>query len=588
MERDRISINKGWLFAKTEDRAAVMPGADESGFNCVQLPHDWQIFNPQRQDALGGGSQGFFPREEVGVYRYTFIAPEEWKGKLVRVLFDGIQRFSEVYLNGRLIGGRKYGYVPVLCALDGLKYGESNLLSVRVDNRAAIDKRIAGGDRWYSGAGIYRNAWLLIDEPVHIRHDGIFVISTPVITGPAGDVPDVKGIRVGSADTRVCVETEGDTDGCDVKIEVMQAGECVYNEIQTASANNEFRFELPNPYLWTQQKPFLYELAATLIKEGKPIDGQTVRFGVRSAVFDEEDGFILNGVKTKLWGVNFHHDGAAFGAAVPIEIWRRRFENAKKLGINAIRCSHNPQAEEFYDLCDEMGLLVIDEYCDKWQHSGMYFDLIDDEERLEEIEIMLRRDRNHPSVILWSVGNEIGVQYSEYFYETLKKLCTRVRELDPTRGVSAALIGFVLKGYNDMTPLGVKMKAVKRYAEIVDVFMGNYMEQLYEKMRECGMRKPIIGSEVRTYYYHSDVSMNTTDVSLVSPYAIVKKHDWVCGAFVWAGCDYLGETGGWPCRGWTGNLFYSTGEPKLRAWYCGAQFTSKPVLRLAVYDEQEP
>ncbi len=245
-------------------------------------------------------------------------------------------------------------------------------------------------------------------------------------------------------------------------------------------------------------------------------------------------------------------------------------------------------AEEFYDLCDELGLLVIDEYCDKWQNSGMYFDLIDDEERLEEIEIMLRRDRNHPSIILWSVGNEVGAQYSEYFFETLKKLCDKVRSLDPTRGVSAALIGFVLPGFNDMTPLGVKMKAVKRYAQIVDVFMGNYMEQLYVKMRECGMRKPIIGSEVRTYYRHSAESMNTVDVSMESPYDIVKEYPWICGAFVWAGCDYLGETGGWPCRGWTGNLMTSIGEPKIRAWYCAAQFKTEPVLKLAVYDESEP
>ena len=582
MEADRISLNRGWLFAKDENPEAVMPHYDESGFESVTLPHDWQIFNPQRQDAWGGGSQGFFPCEEVGVYRLHLRASADMRGKIIRVLFDGAQRFSEIYLNGEKIGGRKYGYIPILVELKNLDFEGDNLLAVRLDNR------ISGGDRWYSGAGLYRNVWMLVDEPAHIRHDGIYVTAKPKITGPAGDVPDVKGIRVSGADVCVQVENEGIGQGQTLEIAVFHENECVYRQERASEICNVFSFTLPEPYLWTQQCPQLYTLTATLKSAQKSLDSQCVRFGVRSAVFDEEDGFVFNGEKIKLWGVNFHHDATSFGAAVPIEIWRRRLEQAKKLGVNAVRCSHNPMAEEFYDLCDEMGLLVIDEYCDKWQHSGMYFDLIDDEERLEEIEIMLRRDRNHPSIILWSVGNEIGAQYSEYFYETLKKLSDHVRALDPTRAVSAALIGFVLSGYNDQTPLGVKMKAVKRYAELVDVFMGNYMEQLYDKMRECGMRKPVIGSEVRTYYRHSAESMNTTDVSLESPYTIVKERPWVCGAFVWAGCDYLGETGGWPCRGWTGNLMTSTGEPKIRAWYCAAQFKNEPLLRLAVYDESEP
>ena len=588
METDRISINAGWLFAKTEEEDAVKPNFDESAFQPVRLPHDWQITNPQTPEAPGGGSQGFFPREEVGVYRYHFTAPEEWKGKLVRVLFDGAQRFSEVYVNGEYAGGRKYGYVPLLCELKNLKYGEDNLLSVRLDNRAAADKNAGGGDRWYSGAGLYRNAWLLVDEATHIRHDGVFVTAKPKLNGPVYSESDGKPLRAASADVCVTVENEGGLDGLMLEIDVSQGGQSVYTERQNALKTNSFCFTLKDAYLWTTQQPCLYALRARLMRGQTCVDEQYVRFGVRSAVFDEEDGFLLNCVKTKLWGVNFHHDGGPLGAAVPIELWRRRLVNAKKLGVNAVRCSHNPMAEEFYDLCDELGLLVIDEYCDKWQNNGFYFDLIDDGERLEEIEIMLRRDRNHPSVILWSVGNEIGPQYSEYFFATLEKLCAKVRQLDPTRGVSTALIGFVLPDYNAGTPLGVKLSLMKRYAGIVDVFMGNYMEQYYEKLRESGMRKPIIGSEVHTYYCYSTDSLNTLNMSAESPYAIVKRHDWVCGAFVWAGCDYLGETGGWPCRGWTGCLMDSTGEAKIRAWYCASQFKTEPLLRLAVYDESEP
>lgn len=582
MEQDRMLMNSNWLFCKTDDFAAAEMSFDDSTWEKVTLPHDWQILNAQWKDMPYGGTQGFFPRGEVGWYRCRFIAPEDWKDRVIRVLFDGIQRFSTVYLNGKPVGGRKYGYIPVLVTLDNLNYGSENVLAVRVDNASN------GGDRWYSGCGIYRNVWLLNDAPAHIAHDGVWVRCDPEISGPVGDRPDAAGALCPKAETKVTVDIEGNMEGMEVMLTVFRKDETVLALSAPAKEKTEFAFDLTNPLLWTPSVPNLYHLSVILTKDGIEYDRQSLCFGVRKAVFDDEDGFILNGVKTKLWGVNFHHDGAAFGAAVPEEIWRRRFRMAKKLGINAVRCSHNPMAEEFYDLADEMGLLVIDEYCDKWQHAnGMYFDQIDDEERLEEIELMLRRDRNHPSVILWSVGNEVCTQYSEYFFETLEKLVSKVREVEPTRPVTCVLQGFCVENFNDATPLGVKMAVARRYAGIVDVFCGNYMEQMYEKMRESGMRKPIIGTEVRTYYRHDSRTMNTTDVSYEDPYSIVKRYDWVCGAFVWAGCDYLGEST-WPARGWTGNLMDSTAYPKLRARYCESFFKNEPVLKLAVYDESEP
>ena len=368
----------------------------------------------------------------------------------------------------------------------------------------------------------------------------------------------------------------------------MQGARPVFCEGRPAESRNEIRMKLKKMKLWRLDSPSMYPLEAELMRGKTGLDAQRVRFGVRTAVFDGEQGFLLNGVPTKLWGVDYHHDWAPVGAAVPIELWRHRLKKAKTLGINSVRTSHNPMCEEFYDLCDEMGILVIDEYCDKWEHSGLYFDLISDEERLREIEVMLRRDRNHPSVVLWSVGNEIVGQYSEAFYSTLRLLADKVRSLDPTRGVSCALNGFVMKGFNDASPLTVRLDAVMRYAGIVDVFMGNYMEQMYAKMREYGMRLPVIGSEVFTYYRFDPRALNTADIDFEPPYATVKQYPWVCGSFVWAGCDYLGESIGWPCRGWTGNLMDSTGEPKKRGWYAAAQMKNEPVLKLAVYDESEP
>ena len=592
MEKYRLSLNENWLFRLTDDEAALMPDFDDSGFAAVTLPHDWQISSPRRADSPGGAAQGFFPREEVGVYRLHFTPDERWRGQTVHALFDGIQRFARVYLNGTPVGGRPYGYVPTLCDLTGaLRFGEDNVLAVFVDNRDPSGGKwyAAAGDRWYSGAGIYRNAWLLVRHESHIAHDGVRVVATPLMKGPSGDVPDVNGIRCREAAVSLRAEIEGARDGDMLRVSVFGPnGETAATVEAAATAATSLAFTLNNPALWSPETPALYRAEVSLARGGEALDEHVVSFGVRSAQFDEEDGFLLNGVKTKLWGVNLHQDGGMTGAAVPIEVWKKRFKTLKELGVNTIRASHNPMAEEVYDLCDEMGFFVIDELYDKWDNSNMYFDALFEEWHERDLSAMIRRDANHPCVILWSVGNEVGGQYSERFFECLESLTSQARREDPTRGVTAALIGFVLPGWNDVTPLGVKLAAVRRYAESVDVFMGNYMEHFYEKLRESGMRKPIIGSEVRTYYRYDEKYMNSTQLSNESPYAIVKKYDWVCGAIVWAGVDYLGEASFWPMRGWTGNLLDATGDIKLRAWYCAAQWTTKPLLKLAVYDESEP
>lgn len=587
MKTDRIEWNKGWLFALTEDQDAVMPEYDESGFVQVSVPHDWQILNVRTPDAPGGGCQGFYPREQRGVYRLHFDAPDLWRGQKVRVVFEGVQRFSDVYLNGQRVGGRPYGYVPFECDLtEHLRYGESNVLAVSVDNRNINNQSIfGGGDRWYSGAGIHRQVFLMVDEMTHIVHDGIAVTAEPVIKGPSGDVPDVMGIRCDQARVHIEAEIEGDPEGHVLYAMVLdKKGRPVWEGKADAESVTRFDFDLKKPALWSPEAPNLYTLRLQLDKDGAHI----LRFGVRSAVFDGEDGFLLNGQKTKLWGVNVHHDGAAFGAAVPREVWQRRLQAFKPLGVNTIRCAHHPMPEYFYDLCDEMGFLVVDEVYDKWCKSGMYFDRFFEEWCLQDTAAMVRRDRTHPSVILWSVGNEVGHQYSETFYHYLKLLCDHVRAIDPTRALTAALIGFVLPQCNDMTPMSKKLDMVMKYAQIVDVFTGNYMEHFYEKLREYGMRKSIIGSEVRTYYRLDEKALNSVQLSDESPYAIVKKYDWVCGALVWAGIDYLGESSFWPMKGWTGNLLYSTGDWKLRAWYAASHFKNEPVLKLAVYDEHEP
>ena len=584
MKLNRKPLDRGWLFAVTEDEQACMPGYDDSGWLKVTLPHDWQISQSRRADAPGGSSQGYFPREQMGVYRLHFKAASAWRGKLLRVLFDGVQRFCEVYLNGIRVGGHAYGYTPFTVDLtQAVVYDGENLLALRVDNRAFPGEANSGGDRWYSGAGIIRDVWLTADEPVNLIHDGLRVVSQPVRPHLNGDEPNGTAMRYEESLTEVSAEIGGDCGGRNITLKVTAPdGSIVYEQTVPAQEVTRWNFSIKEPVLWSTDSPALYRAKVTF-----GIDSVETAFGVRSAVFDGEDGFLLNGVKTKLWGVNLHHDGGAVGAAVPREIWERRLRSLKKMGVNTVRCAHHPMPEYFYDICDEMGFLCVDELMDKWEGCGMYFDRCWSE-RFADLSAMIRRDANHPCVILWSVGNEVSHQFSEKFFAYLKELTDAVRTLDTTRAVSCVLISCVLKDYNDLTPMGVKLAALKRYSEYVDVFCGNYMEHYYEKMREYGIRKPVLGTETTMLYRKDERALNNVQISPESPYEIVSKYDWVCGAILWAGIDYIGEAHLWPHRGWTGSALDTTGDWKLRAWYMASRFKREPVLKICVYDESEP
>ena len=443
MEKNRIVFTDGWKFSLTDDRQAVYRSFQDDDWNVVDLPHDWQIDQPRTKEGLP--SQGFFPREQVGVYRLHFTPDPSWQGKTVRVLFDGVQHFSSVFLNDQEVGGRPYGYVPFLCDLTGgLRYGEDNVLAVRVDNTDPSDGKWYGhgGDRWYSGAGIYRNVWLLVQDECRIAHDGVRVVASPINHGPKGDVPDVEGIRCDQAHVTVTAEVEHASHDVSLRMEIRDSrGECVYTDEKPADAEVLFDFLMQKPLLWTTEAPVLYSLEICLVKKDQVLDAHRVRFGVRSAVFDEEDGFVLNGVKTKMFGVNLHHDGGAVGAAVPLEIWKRRLETLKSLGVNTIRASHNPMAEEMYDLCDEMGFLVVDEVYDKWIGSGMYFDALYEQWHERDLEAMIRRDANHPCVVLWSVGNEVGGQYSEQFFRCNRCYIVNLAYVDNYQGSDLVIHG---------------------------------------------------------------------------------------------------------------------------------------------------
>jgi beta-galactosidase len=567
-----IPIMKKWKFTLDKFSQGGLEGVEATDFDdrswrILDLPHDWQIENNRDPDMDGGSSQGFHPRNETGWYRYHFNVPLEWRDKQVQVRFDGVQRFSTVYLNGTMLDGHPYGYVPFDVDLDGaLKYGEENIMVVKVDNTKG------DGDRWYSGAGIYRQVELMVTNKLYIPRDGVKVRTTRLDN-------DAAGIRIS---TEILNKTDTMAHG-EIKGRIVPpfSGPAIefILPINCGPGNNalaEMELEIKKPVRWDINSPALYGLYINLGE-----DETSLRFGLREARFNGEEGFSLNGRPVKLKGVNLHHDGGAVGAAVPLAIWKRRFAKLKECGANAIRCAHAPQAAEFYDLADEMGFLLIDELYDKWAPSSLYFQEFFDKWWERDLEAMIRRDYNHPSIIIWSVGNEIEFQFQEHFYEQLALMCEKTHSLDPQRPVSAALIN-----PKESWPLEDRISALLRYADIVDVLMLNYQESYYAELKRSGLRKPIIGSEVGTYYRSKENQFS--DFWPRSPWEDVIKNTFVAGSFIWAGINYLGECSGWPFRGSANSVLDSAGFEKIRTWYVSSRWKDEPFLKLAVFDEGEP
>ena len=565
-----LSLHEGWRFKTTLAQGVEKPSFHDTDFEPVTLPHDWQIHNPRDPHMEQGYSQGYYPRNQMGWYRRALQVPEAWQGKQLLLHIPGCQRFYDVYLDGERIGGRRYGYLPLMLDLtDRAGVGE-HLLAIRVNNTDTL------GDRWYSGAGLCRGMSLMVKEPVYMQPWSLKADYTL-----REDSADLK------AEITLCHPAHAGTLTVRAALQAPDGSLACEAEKTIAAEGCETRVALPmqvaKPLRWDIDHPHRYRLTLTVAQDGAVLDTAWETVGFRSFSFDEDQGFILNGRMRKLYGADLHHDGGVcFGAAVPRAVWRRRLLTLKEMGCNAIRCSHNPQDEALYDLCDELGMVMIDELYDKWCDSALYFDRLFREDWRDDLHMMVARDRNHPSIVLWSMGNELEIQYQEQFYDLLKTLCDECRRLDPSRPVSLALIGFCLQDYGDSTPLQKKVDAVLRYADIVDVFMGNYMESYYTALREAGMRKAIIGSEVFTYYRTAELS--ATHAIAQSPWADVQNRPYVAGGLVWAGVDYLGESLGWPCKGWTGCPVDSAGFRKLRGWYIASQWTEEPVLRLGILD----
>lgn len=409
--REKICFNDNWSFSLSDNPKASETDFDDKGWRVLNLPHDWAIEGDFSKDNPSGTGGGALPGG-TGWYRKTFVPGNEDSDKIIRIDFDGIYMNSEVFINGQSLGKRPYGYISFGYDITPyLKWNEKNVIAVRVDNSEQPNSR------WYSGCGIYRNVWLTKTNPVHVDEWGTYVTASKISNDNAtlNIVTTVQ--NSGNDDEAVILKSIlNDMNGA-----VVTETKSSVSVVAGQKSDVNHTLNISSPKLWDTENPYLYSLVTEIIKDGKCIDRYTTTTGVRDFKFDAEKGFILNGKQTKINGVCMHHDLGCLGAAVNTRAIERQLQILKEMGCNGIRCSHNPPAPELLDLCDKMGFIVMDEAFDMWRKKKTSHDYARyfNEWHEKDLRDFILRDRNHPSIFVWSIGNEVLEQWSDAKADTL-------------------------------------------------------------------------------------------------------------------------------------------------------------------------
>lgn len=533
-----LKFDKDWKFHRGALSGAEKTDFDLSAWRDVDLPHDWSIEDipgtgsPFDSASVGARGTGFAVGG-TGWYAKTFVLDKSYKGKRVNILFEGVYMDSDIWINSFHLGNQPYGYTSFHFDITDYLYfdGRVNRLAVEVKNEGA-------NCRWYSGSGIYRHVWLTATDPVHIKRWGTFAttLSSSSDQAEIQVETELANHRDGPADIKLVLEMVN-SDGLVVA--------SVSEDLSVKALEEKLsvqKIQVDNPGLWSPDSPELYSLR-TLVKEGKKIlDQSETSFGIRTVVFDPERGFLLNGKGIKLKGGCMHHDNGPLGAAAYDRAEERRVELMKASGFNAIRTSHNPPSPGFLDACDRLGMLVIDEIYDGWFQDSQkkpYYQIEFEQGWPADVRDFVLRDRNHPSVILWSTGNEIMDKMASRAIKAQEEITALFRKLDPSRAVSCGMNEW---GHDDWDVV------LESYMAPLDVTGYNYQESKYVEDHDRYPERLIVSSE--------------SFPKLAFQYWMqVLDHDFVIGDFVWTGFDYLGEAS----IGWHG---FSEGYPWTVA-YCG-------------------
>jgi beta-galactosidase len=583
--RVRDSFDFGWKFFKGDAPGAQQPSFADASWKDVDLPHDWSIEGPFSEPAE---ARNMSLPTGIGWYRKHFNVPESYSGRKVLIQFDGVYQLSEIWINGQSLGKRPYGFIGFSYDLSPhLKYGGDNVIAVKVDNSNQPNCR------WYSGSGIYRHTWLLVTGQVHVAEGGTFV-TTPKVE------MDFATLQV---KTRVQNEGKAAVE-CRVTSTVLDrdgnpAEGAQPSEAKSIPANGEYEFvqqiRVDQPNLWSLEDPYLYTLRTSVMGGGS--DSYDTVFGIRKVEFDVDRGFLLNGKHVRLNGVCLHDDGGSVGVAVPERVWERRLEKLKAMGCNSIRTAHNPHAPEFLDLCDKLGFMVMNEVFDEWKQSktrggyGQYFD----EWSERDITAFVRRDRNRPSVLLWSAGNEIGEQAATNGVEMLKRLVDIFHREDPTRPITMGCdrIAANLTGREVATP--------PEFLALLDVVGYNYFDRRNKRAetycsddRHAYPQRKFIGTEngsiggIRGDYRGlfplspaagaGGMSSNR-GIDAEQLWKFRRIYEYVTGDHMWTGVDYLGESA-WPNKNNTSGVLDTCGFEKDGYYFYQSQWTDKTVLHV--------
>ncbi|TJZ60502.1 glycoside hydrolase family 2 protein [Sphingobacterium olei] len=582
-------INNDWAFRLGDIEDGAKIDLDLRGWKKVALPHDWTV--KQTLSPSLASATGYLPGG-IGWYRKQFDVAADKQGEKIYLYFEGVYNRSEVFVNGQSLGKRPNGYISFMYdATPYIKFGGENVIAVRVDHSQDADSR------WYTGSGIYRDVWMVTANPVHIDQWGVYAY--PSVDGNKSKLHvqvDLKNELAVSATVSIANELV-DSNG---KTVAKKTTKCVIAPGMQHEA--KLSFDVKNPQLWSLKNPQLYTLKTSVLQDGKRIDASEVKTGFRTYTFDANKGFALNGEWMKVKGVCLHHDAGVLGAEVYPEVWRRRLLTLKSLGVNAIRTSHNPQASSLYELCDELGLLVMNEAFDEWEFpkrkwlqgwnqgtpgfQGTYDFFEEWGER--DLADMVKRDRNHISIFAWSIGNEVDYPNDPYSHPVLagskeggftqpifggykkdapdamrlgdiaKRLVAVVKKYDTSRPVTAGLAG-------------VAMSNETAYPAALDITGYNYTESRYGSDHARYPQRVIFGSENRHDF---------------GAWRAVKDQEHIFGQFLWTGIDYLGESGRWPSRGFYSGLLDFGGFIKPRGYFRQSLWSDVPMAYLGTYPLQ--
>jgi len=563
--RERFRMDFGWRFTLGDPPDAEKPTFDDKAWRELNVPHDWSIEGPWSKDNPSGSAGGYAPIG-IGWYRKAFRVPQDFGGRRVLLDFDGVFNRSDVWINGRKVGHNEYGYIGFECDLTPwIRLNRDNVIAVRVDN-------LRQASRWYTGSGIYRHVWLVVTSPLHVANWGVFV-TTPQISATEAQVSIQTTLRNDSDEprkltlvTQIIDSTGKQVAGTESAFEISPRVESTATQVST----------VPNPQLWRLEAPVLYRAITEVRESGHQSDTYETPFGILSIRFDVENGFMLNGARVIVKGVCLHDDLGALGATSFESGIERRLKILKTIGVNAIRLSHDAHSPEMLDLADRLGLLVFDEAFDKWEGF-----LPDGTGWKQDLRATILRDRNHPSIFIWSVGNEMTphmyMREGTLLYQAMQDF---VHQLDSTRPVTAALHPVRNnKGERDAPLAGL--------ANYMDVISMNYQTRWYARDHQQHPHQVLLGSETHIHQVDLNTVRDPKDNSGnqwwgTRDYGTNQYFPYVAGQFIWAGVDYLGEAGAWPSKGYRTTLVSMTGLRKPFSYFLQSLYSDEPVVWIAV------